>query len=98
MVRKIKKSEKGVFKSKICKVRVPPPRPKKNTMFRFYKRILMLVNFLRRIGFSGVKIHILTNFHYSRINIVVNIWFRLLTLPIGTAVSWTRQNLSGDAT
>ena len=35
----------------------------------------MLVNFWRRVRVSGVKIHILTNFHYSSINIHGNKFF-----------------------
>ena len=61
----------------------------------------MLVNFLWRICLSGVKIHILTNFQYSSINIVVNKFFDLLDfliLPIGTGVTWAHQNLYGEIT
>ena len=55
----------------------------------------MLVNVVWRICLSVVKIHILTNFHYSSINIVVNKLFDrldLLTLPIGTRVTLGTPN------
>ena len=55
----------------------------------------MLVNFLWWIRVSGVKMHILTNFHYSSNNIGWNKLFGLFDHPIGIEMTWTTHDQYG---